>query len=172
LGADDEGRSDKSPRYTAIGRLRRGAGEARAQAELSTLQKQIAQGYVDAETRRNSSAVTLESYAGSLTGDDTKRALETLLAASGVLWLIACVNVTNLLLARAMARQREIAVRGALGAGRWRILQQFMAEGLLLSGCGALIGLGLALVAVKLFADGIKHHLQFRVGMGLLRTGG
>ncbi len=167
LGADDEGRSDKSPRYTVIGRLRRGTGEARAQAELSTLQKQIAQGYVDAETRRNSSAVTVESYADSLIGDDTKRDLETLLAAAGVLWLIACVNVTNLLLARAMARQREIAVRGALGAGRWRILQQFMAEGLLLSTCGALVGLGLALVGVRLFEDGIKHYLQFRVGIGI-----
>ncbi len=165
LGDTDKGRTDSAPRYGAIGRLRRGASRERAEAELSTVQKQIAQGYVDAEARRDSSAVTLKGYASSLVENDTKKALLMLLAAAGVLWLIACVNTTNLLLARAMARQREIAMRGALGAGRLRIVQQFLVEGLLLSGCGALTGLGLALLAVKIFAGAIAHHLPFPVAI-------
>lgn len=163
LGDGDKGRTDGTPAYAVIGRLKSGVKPAEAEAELTTLQKQIAVGYVDPETRRERSGVWLEAYAWSLVEKDTKRALEMLLAASGVLWLIACVNVTNLLLARAMVRRREVAVRGALGAGRWRIVQQFMAEGLLLSGCGAVVGLGLALAAVKVFAGGIKHHLPFAV---------
>jgi len=165
LGDADKGRTDGTPAYMVVGRLKPGVKTAQAEAELSTLQKQIAVGYVDPEIRQGRSGVWLEPYAGSLVEKDTKRALEMLLAAAGVLWLIACVNVTNLLLARAMVRQREVAVRGALGAGRWRIMQQFMAEGLLLSGCGAVIGLGLALAAVKLFAGGIKNHLPFPVAI-------
>src|SRR5277367_117000 len=163
LADADKGRTDETPEYTVLGRLKYGVREA--QAELMTLQEQIAVGYADTETRQERSGVWLGSYSGSLVEKDAKRALGMLLAASGILWLIACVNVTNLLLARAMVRQREVAVRGALGAGRWRIMQQFMAEGLLLSGCGAVIGLGLALVAVKLFAGGIKHHLPFPVAI-------
>jgi predicted permease len=165
LGDADKGRTDGTPQYTIIGRLKSGVKAARAEAELTTLQRQIAVGYVDPEIRQSRSGVWLGNYSDSLVENDTQRALEMLLAAAGVLWLIACVNVTNLLLARAMARQREVAVRGALGAGRWRILQQFMAEGLLLSSCGAAIGLGLALLAVKLFAGGMKHHLPFPVAI-------
>ena len=165
LGDPDKGRTDESPRYGVIGRLRNGISQESAQAELSTLQKQIAQGYVDAEARQDSSAAALKSYGASLVDNDTKRALLMLLAASAVLWLIACLNTTNLLLARAMARQREIAVRGALGAGRLRIVQQFLVEGLLLSACGAAIGLTMALLAVKIFSRGIQQHLPLPVAI-------
>ncbi|HVW78978.1 MAG TPA: ABC transporter permease [Alloacidobacterium sp.] len=163
LDDTDKVRSDRSPHYSVIGRLRNGITYGQAQAELSTMQKQIALGYVDADTRRDSSAVELEAYVSTLVASDTQRALVMLLVASGVLWLIACVNATNLLLARAMARQREIAVRGALGAGRWRIIQQFMTEGMLLSGGGACLGFGLAILAVKLFARGLQQYLPFPV---------
>ncbi|HEX4749578.1 MAG TPA: ABC transporter permease, partial [Bryobacteraceae bacterium] len=165
LGNGDKGRTDSTPRYLVIGRLAKEANLERAQAELKILQAQIVKGYVDPEARKEYSTVWLHKYGDSLVDADTKRALEMLLAASAVLWLIACVNVTNLLLARAMVRQREIAMRGALGAGRGRIVQQFAVEGLLLSGCGAVIGLGLALLAVKLFANAIKHHLPLPVAV-------
>lgn len=163
LGDGDLGRTDKTPGYQVIGRLANGVAPAQAQAELATMQKEIVKGYVDANERKDRSGVAVKGIAESLVDKDIKRALGMLLAASGVLWLIACVNATNLLLARAMARQREIALRGALGAGRGRIVQQFFIEGLLLSLCAAMAGTGLALLAVKLFAHGMEHRLPFPV---------
>ncbi|HEX3437806.1 MAG TPA: ABC transporter permease [Pseudacidobacterium sp.] len=163
LSDHDGGRTDRTPRYTVMGRLRHGTDAMRAQAELSTLQSQIAKGYVDEQARRDSSSVAVESYAGTQVDKDIKQALESLLAAAGVLWLIACVNTTNLLLARAMVRRREIAVRGALGAGRRRIMQQLLVEGLLLSFCAGAIGGGLALITVKVFGYVIPRDLPLSV---------
>jgi predicted permease len=160
LMADDNGRDYKSRYYSVIGKLRRGVTPAAAQAEMAAIQKNVAAQYPDAEDRANHSQIEMERYGDSLIDKDVRKALLALLAAAGVLWLIASVNVTNLLLARATARQREIAMRGALGASRTRLLQQMLVEGLMLSGCAAVLGSALALVAVRLTKSAAPLHLN------------
>ncbi len=160
LGSKDQGRDYKSEHYQVIARLRPGVTSTAALAEMTTIQKRVAAGYADAESGADHSLVDIARYGESLIDKDVRKALLALLAAAGVLWLIASVNVTNLLLARATARQREIAMRGALGASRGRLLQQMMIEGLLLSGCAALLGTGLALGAIRLTESVAPIHLD------------
>jgi predicted permease len=157
LGKDDK--DSRSTSYQVIGRLRQTATEQTAGAEMSLIQKRVAAGYTDPNVRESRSAISIEKYGNWLVEADVRKALLALLAASGVLWLIASVNVTNLLLARSMARQREIAIRGALGASRWRVVQQMMVEGLALSGAAALLGFALALGSVKLLAHELSQRL-------------
>jgi len=163
LGDKDRSRTDESPVYTAIARLRPGVSMARASAELNTVQPRIAPSYADPETRKRASQARIEPYSEQRVGRDLRRALLALTTASGVLWLIACVNATNLLLARASARQREIAMRGALGASRRRLMQQLIVEGLMLSGLATILGTAFAYAAVSLFHHTLQSALPFSI---------
>jgi predicted permease len=163
LGKPDEVRNDKTPGYQVIARLRPGVSLSSGLAELSALQKQIAQNYTDADQRAKASRVRIDSYATTLVDSSTAKALYALLAAAMLLWLIACINSTNLLLARAIARQREMAMRGALGAGRWRLTQQLIVESSILSGVAALLGAAIATTLVALFRHELNSHLPFNV---------
>lgn len=163
LSAADEVRNNNTPGYAVIARLRPGVKPAAALAELSTLQKHIAQNYTDAGQRSNASFVQLHSYAGSLVDKSTARALYALFAAALLLWLIACVNSTNLLLARAIARQREMAMRGALGASRWRLTQQLIVESCILSGIAVVLGSATAAALIVGFHHALRNALPFDV---------
>ena len=160
LSDQDKKRYYDSPEYSVIARLRPGVSIQSAQAEMSTIQHSIAPAYLDPRVRQERTDAAVESYAHSLVAAGTRKALLALFAAAGVLWLIASVNATNLLLARGAARQREVGMRAALGASRSRILQQFIVESLVLSGAGALLGMGLAVAAVALVRSAKPAHLN------------
>lgn len=148
--------------YTAIARLKRGVRVSAADAEMKVAQADVAKLYTDPYAHDLVTSATVTPYGNSLVAPEVKRALLALFGASGVLWLISCVNVTGLLLARATVRQREIAIRGALGASRWRIVRQLMMEGLLLSAGGCLLGLGLSIGLLKVFAHGLTTQLNIK----------
>ena len=78
-----------------------------------------------------------------------RRPLMILLAAVGLVLLVTCANVANLVLSRSVARQRDIGIRAALGAGRLRLFQVLLSEALILAGCGGLLGLALGYWALK-----------------------
>ena len=123
----------------AIGRIRPGVSEAQVRAEVETIGKQLAAKYPDNNEGLDFTAVGLhEAVVG-----DVRMAFWVLLGAVGFVLLIACVNVANLLLARAAVRESEIAVRTALGAGRGRLVRQLLTESVILG----MIGGGLGLLA-------------------------
>ena len=166
LGDSDKGRTkNEAQDYRIIARLKDEVSIAQATAELKVVQSDVAKLYTDPHARENVQSVEVESYRDSLVEGNIKQALLALLAAASVLWLIACVNVTSLMLARANALRREIAVRAALGASRWRIMRQLLVQGLILSGAACVLGLGLVFVALRLFENQIAAQLNVHIGM-------
>ena len=131
----------------AFGRLKPGVTVSQANQELQAIAAGLAKQYPNTNTRHDSARV--ETEVAALIGD-TRTAIFVVLGAVAVVLLIACGNIANLLLARMKERQREIAVRSALGAGRRRIVRQLLAESLVLSATGGLVGCGLALVCTPL----------------------
>jgi predicted permease len=162
LNEGDRNRTGETPFNTAIARLNAAATLSSAQAEIKALQPQVAAQYTDLYRRELVTSAGVSDYVSSLVKPEVRRALVALFAASALLWIIACVNVAGLLLARGTVRQREIAVRGALGASRVRIVQQLLLEGLMLSFAGSLLGLGLAFGLLNLFAHGLSMELNLR----------
>jgi putative ABC transport system permease protein len=138
----------------AIGLLRPGVSLGSAQAEMSAISARIEKSFADSDAGWHN---RVEPLPAALVGD-VRPALLILLAAAGVVLLIACVNVANLLLAAAASRQKEIALRTALGAGRGRMVRQLLTESALLAGAGGACGLlfaywGLRAIAAWIPAD-------------------
>lgn len=136
-----------------MGRLRAGVTLAMALTEFEGIAARLA----EAHPKENEGVVPLlKPFTEEYVGDEPIIMLWTMMAAVFGVFLIACSNVANLLLARAATRTKEIAVRTALGASRWRIVSQLLAESLVLAAIGSLIGIVIAWVGCRLFVQAME----------------
>ncbi len=138
-----------------LGRLKDGVTVEQARAEFATLNQRLAAAHP--ETHKDL-GVVVKSLQAEFVGDDTRQLLLVMLGAVFFVLLIACANVANLLLARAATREKEMAIRTAVGASRGRIVRLLLAESLVLSALGAGGGLALAFGLMKLFRDYINAN--------------
>ena len=141
----------------AIARLKDGVSITEAQTEMNNIAARIEQ---QNPVTNEGLGVKVTSLHENLSGD-YRQALLILLGVVGFVLLVACVNVANLMLARATARQKEFALRAALGAGRWRIMRQLLIESLLLAIVGGALGFALSLWALHLLLTAIPIQLPF-----------
>jgi putative ABC transport system permease protein len=156
------------PGLEGVARLKPGATLEQAQTEMDMIAKRLEQEYPDSNTGVRA---RLDPLLDRVVGK-ASRALWMLLGAVAGVLFIACANVANLLLARAAARQKEMALRAALGAGRWQIVRQLLTESLLLAAVGGVVGLLLAHWCLELILalghNAIPRAAEIRMNGGVL----
>lgn len=150
-----------------IGRLKDGVSVEMARSNMETIARQLEMQYPNDNRGQGASVLPLSQTIV----EDVRPLLLALLGGAGLLLLIACVNVSSLLLVRSESRKREIAVRGALGATRGRLIRQFITEGVVLIAAGTLLGLGAAdagmQILMHLISKDLMANLPFLAGLGL-----
>jgi putative ABC transport system permease protein len=178
----DPAEADSARRYFFFqARLKPGVSLAQAASDFDVVARRMAKVYPDQYPDKFS--IHVQTLTDMVVGR-FRATLMTLLAAVGLLLFIACTNVANMLLARATAREKEIAIRAALGASRWRIARQLLIESALLAGGGAVLGTVLAYAGVKALVAAIPDNtipseavvslnlpvLLFSLGLAVLTT--
>jgi len=139
-----------------FGRLRPGADADRANAEAAALAARAEQADAASEKGWSAKVLTLQEYG--IQEDQTRSAMSLLMAAVGIVLLIACANIANLLLARGTKRQQEIAIRTALGAGRNRVVRQLLLESFLIALLGASMGLAGAYAGTRVLRNALSFN--------------
>ncbi|MGH9860385.1 MAG: ABC transporter permease [Candidatus Acidiferrales bacterium] len=139
-----------------VARIQPGVSEADVSAEMETIAQRLAEAYPDSNRGWGVRVMSIRDY---VNGDLTRQYTMLLLGAVGFVLLIACANVANLQLARSSGRRKEIAVRVALGARRWRIVRQLLTESVLVSLAGLFLGLVLAQWSIELILQNMPHEV-------------
>jgi len=164
----DEQRARASPSgwrgFRVLARLKPAVTLEQARAEMEVIASQLAREFPTIYSGNRVMVRRLHDFAVG----DVRSALFVLLGAVGFVLLIACANLANLLLAKSLARQKEIAIRLALGAGRRRLVRQLLTESLMLSAIGTIVGLLLAYGGIRflvgLYAENIPRVAESNVG--------
>jgi putative ABC transport system permease protein len=149
--------------YMVVARLRPGVDVKQAQAEMNTISSRLEQQYPADD--KGWGAIVIPLHADMVS--DVRPALLVLLGAVGFILLIACVNVTNLSLARIFARHKEIAIRTAMGASSMRIVRQLVSESVLLALLGGALGLTYAHFGIRLIMNFLANRLPASIEVGL-----
>ena len=151
----EQANSRRGPQLAVIALLKDGVSRDQAAAQMNSVARQIEQQYPDTNTGKG---VHLKALVDVVAGP-IRTTLVIMLGAVIFVLVLACANVANLLLVRATTREKEVALRTALGASRWRLIQQLLLESVLLAVIGGVLGIILAHVGLKLFVAGIPDWI-------------
>jgi putative ABC transport system permease protein len=158
-----ESRSSRS--LDLFGMLKPGASISQVDADLNRIARRLAAAYPDVD---KDEGITVQTFHQRYNGGPIRTVFLLMLAAVGFVLLIACANVANMMLSRALGRQRELSIRAAMGASRWRMIRQLLVESMLVSVLGGLLGLAFAALGVRWFDlatqdVGKPYWVQFRM---------